>query len=297
MLFISLFRYSYQKRTKQDIDNHFRIMDSKKIDNRLVFTSVILLDIRVAEVLEKELLKHYQNHTKTQVINAFPSHTPINHSHNRTAINLLLNKVGQNRIDHARNMSKSLGFPVSEWFTTYGTSCPYNKRDSHMRGILFSHYQIWRDFYLQEKKFDHVKDRDVLLVFEDTADIAITNIKETLESEILNMNSDLKYFGWCHQSNSNNNHNSHHGVSSSSSCLYAYALQRSGVRKLISSIDFCGDSLESQILKYQNTHSDFNVSFPDPSYEQKLLSLENYQTSSSKGIFLEKFNFFDNLSN
>jgi hypothetical protein len=107
------------------------------------------------------------------------------------------------------------------------------------RGVAMPHYQIWADFLFQgsHKRGRDVliaSDRDVLLVFEDDAVIAVQNIKASLEREISNMSSDLLFLGWCY------------GRKCMPMCAHAYVLTRRGVKKILKEWDQCGNSLDSQ---------------------------------------------------
>ena len=139
------------------------------------------------------------------------------------------------RVDHAREMTANLPFHVDLWWSVYSRNCPGKNNKGNDRGVALAHHQIWADFDLQgrHKNGRHrsiASDRDVLIVFEDDAVIAVRNVTASLEREISRMSTDLLFLGWCY------------GRRVMPMCGHAYALTRAGVRKILSEWDNCSQA-------------------------------------------------------
>ena len=66
-------------------------------------------------------------------------------------------------------------------------------------------------------------DDDILIVFEDDADIAIKDLENTLREELGMMTTDILYLGWC----------SGRLARPVPLCMHAYAVTRRGARKMV----------------------------------------------------------------
>tara|TARA_A100001015_G_C14974347_1_gene706560 strand:+ start:707 stop:1759 length:1053 start_codon:yes stop_codon:yes gene_type:complete len=180
------------------------------------------------------------------------------------------------RLAHARQMILELPFPVVEWPPIFAGPCPQIK-DGHgtERGLAFAHYQIWLDFIhfdhdvllAAERKdfkgtysssdFSSIGSRymtsdkgtlykngipfledDIIVVFEDDADIAIKDLRNTLQEEFAMMHTDILYLGWC----------SGRLARPVPLCMHAYALTRRGARKLVKYFEPCGPAVDLQLV-------------------------------------------------
>jgi len=56
-------------------------------------------------------------------------------------------QLGRLRLEHVRNMSRELPFPLVYWPAVYSKPCP-QRRHGHKteRGLALAHSQIWSDF-------------------------------------------------------------------------------------------------------------------------------------------------------
>ena len=222
--------------------------------------------------------------------------------------------VGERGI-HARQFVKALPIAVVEWPPVFTKECPRHhlKRRHHgatERGLALAHYQIWLDFVF----FDHdvlaefnktkqeyasteyssvssvfmvapngtlykdsvpFSDDDILVVFEDDADIAVQDVDSSLRQELSDMHVDLLFLGWCEG----------RLARPVPLCSHAYASTRRGVRKLIKHFEPCGRALDEQFVimgknkwvSYRSAHKS--------SYDGKYN--ERYPTGNdkTKGLF------------
>jgi len=125
-----------------------------------------------------------------------------------------------NRVANARAMYKQLPFPVAEWPPVYTQSCPYVFPTKNTeRGLSLAHYFIWLDFiYFRHHAIHHNQsspqpfsfvngtffkygfpflDNDIIVIFEDDADIAVKDISNVMKEELSTMTTDILYLGWC----------------------------------------------------------------------------------------------------
>ena len=180
------------------------------------------------------------------------------------------------RSQNAKKMVAQLPFPTVRWTPVFSGACPYksNKRSAE-RGLLYAHYRIWADFVyfdpdVVEKSLAGIKDdiyenkeslymkgthvaakngslykhgslyrdNNILVVLEDDADIAVTDLHQALHEELSNMNTDLLYLGWC--------------VGRLAKpvplCTHAYALTLEGARKVIEHLELCGGAVDEQLV-------------------------------------------------
>lgn len=143
------------------------------------------------------------------------------------------------RVSHGRELAKEIPFPINVWWSIHAISCPVSRTRGNDRGVAVAHYQIWLDFHYQgsHKRGRDVltaSDRDVIVVFEDDAVIAVQDIKASLEKEISNMSSDLLFLGWCH------------GRKGIPMCAHAYVLTWIGIKNILKEWDHCSNSLDGQ---------------------------------------------------
>lgn len=133
----------------------------------------------------------------------------------------------ERRISNARDFIKLMPFPITEWYGTFTRPCPLQSKKSLQteRGVTLAHLRIWHEFayfdpvvvsaYQTKKKnikspdgvyeikddgtmyknSQHFQESDIMVVFEDDAEIAIHNINQTLVKELSNMGTDLVLLG------------------------------------------------------------------------------------------------------
>lgn len=209
------------------------------------------------------------------------------------------------RARHAREMYNSLPFPTIEWPSVFTKACPQFRQGHRTeRGLAFAHYQIWLDYIffdddvLQALQRKEVKgmytstawtstgavyaaaqngtlykngvpflDDDILVVFEDDADIAVVDHNTSLVEELTAMTTDILYLGWCDG----------RAARPVPLCAHAYAITRRGVRKAVQHFEPCGLALDEQLvimgknkwLTYRTVHAwsyknKFNSNYPKP---------------------------------
>lgn len=243
--------------------NH-TILESSIFAGKRVFGNIILIDLRLADIIGKEMEKN----NVTQKVNA--------------------RQNALNRIKHSKHTMAQLPFKINWWKAFLGTLCPHQRDDilPNARGVTLAHYQIWHDFVKQEEhNITGLSDDDVIVVFEDDAQIVVPDIVPYLEKEIKHMPYEWKYLGWCLESpDKQHNHNSF------AFCTHAYIMTRRGAKVMLPVIDWCGNTIELQMWDYISTHNDFSYGFPDRSFENYII-IPDYYKSFTKGLFVQKKGF------
>lgn len=183
-------------------------------------------------------------------------------------------EIAHIRTHNALAVVAQLPFPVVHWPPVFTQPCPYGKSKSKTeRGHFWAHLQIWMDFTffdhdvilaVQRKEFKGMYhstswssragsfsaaengslyknglpflDDDILVIFEDDADIASPDINATLKAELPKMNTDVLYLGHCEERSG----------SSGSLCSHTYAVTRAGCRKLRQHMRPCGLAIDEQ---------------------------------------------------
>ena len=188
------------------------------------------------------------------------------------------------RLEHAKAMTDQLPFPVDTWWSVYTQNCPQRKTKGNDRGVMMAHYQIWQAWAAQTRNQQQTgeaaeHDNDVLVIFEDDANIAVRNVTAALHSELSAMDKDLLFLGWCY------------GRRGIPMCLHAYALTRKGVQALASRWDSCSNEAidgqlkalagESNLFSWKKAAEDSYVADLRPGFEDN----PNYFT---RGIFVQK---------
>ena len=173
-------------------------------------------------------------------------------------------------------LQKNIPILLSQWPSIYTTPCPHFKRKNKVdRGHSFSHYQILLDFIyydydvinaVNNKEVKGIytstsysstssiftayengtmykdgilfNDNDIIIIFEDNIDIAISNLNDIIIDELKNMNTDIIFFGWCYNKNKNN----HIPL-----CSHAYGITRRGAKEVIANYNLCGQAIDEQI--------------------------------------------------
>eukprot|EP00596_Hydrurales_sp_CCMP1899_P004193 CAMPEP_0119039714 /NCGR_PEP_ID=MMETSP1177-20130426/9336_1 /TAXON_ID=2985 /ORGANISM="Ochromonas sp, Strain CCMP1899" /LENGTH=251 /DNA_ID=CAMNT_0007003925 /DNA_START=550 /DNA_END=1305 /DNA_ORIENTATION=- len=229
-----------------------------KFANTTVWAAMIQTDPTVAGVLGRDFHKVPQGVNGTAVDNAWA------------------------RVEHAKKMTVDLPFNVAFWWSVYAPNCPSRNAKGNDRGVSMAHYQIWADFEFQgrhKRGKDRLiaSDRDVLIVFEDDAVIAVKDVNASLEIEISKMNTDLLFLGWCY------------GRRGMPMCTHAYALTRGAIKKILKEWDSCtissidgqwktmvADGIFTWKKANQNSYKDLKEGFGDnPAY-------------FTRGIFVQK---------
>jgi hypothetical protein len=186
---------------------------------RTVYSAIINTDPKMAMVMGRDFHKVPQGVKGSPVSNAYQ------------------------RLDQSRRMTSELPFPVETWWSVFTSSCPHTTTKGNDRGVMLAHYQIWSAFAYRERQggirntmVEHDNDDDVLVIFEDDANIAVTNVTQALHSELSVMKVDLLFLGWCY------------GRRYIPACLHAYAITRAGARKLVDNWDICSnDAIDGQL--------------------------------------------------
>ena len=140
------------------------------------------------------------------------------------------------RLEQSRSLAAKMPFTVESWWSVYTQSCPNAATKGNDRGVMLAHYQIWSSFaYRPDRSIkglataDNDEDDDILVIFEDDANIAVNNVTRALQTELSVMKTDLLFLGWCY------------GRRYIPACLHAYAVSRAGARKLVAQWDVCSD--------------------------------------------------------
>lgn len=222
--------------------------------------------------------------------------------------------IAEQRELNAREMHRQLPFPVMEWPAVFTRACP-RFRNGHKteRGLALAHYQIWSDFVF----FDHdilsqaskhkdgsfkstsftstsslfsyengtfyrngipFLESDILVLFEDDADIAVVDIQEVMRDELSSMSTDLLYLGWCNG----------RLARPVPLCAHAYAVTRAGCRKLMNYFEPCGMALDEQfVIMGKNNWITYRVAHPW-SYKDRYNSHYPHAHDGTHGIFHQK---------
>ena len=97
------------------------------------------------------------------------------------------------------------------------------------------------------------KDGDILVIFEDDADSCIRGLNTTLAEELSAMTTDLLYLGWCEG----------RLARPVPLCAHAYAVTRTGARKLADNWEPCGLALDEQFVIFaKNNLLSWRTAFP-----------------------------------
>jgi hypothetical protein len=212
-------------------------------------------------------------------------------------------KLSEQRSTHAREMISNLPFPVVHWPPVFTKACPFSDSQHRTeRGLLYAHYRIWLDFVYFDNELlsesrnkteggftensesgyangtfvvskngtllkhgSPFRDENIIVIFEDDADIAVTDIHEALRRELTDMSTDLLFLGWCLGRLSR----------PVPLCTHAYALTLEGARKVIKYTEPCGLALDEQFvimaknkwITYRSAHTEnyvhkFNANYP-----------------------------------
>jgi hypothetical protein len=216
------------------------------------------------------------------------------------AQNLTATDIVHIRNEHARKFISLMPFPVIEWPAVFTRPCPSNSNGHKSeRGLALAHYQIWLDYlYFDPDVLNAVKhnsihgaytvtstsgtftayengtlhknghefhDDDIIVIFEDDADVAVLDANTTILEELHMMNTDLLYLGWCEGK----------AARPIPLCAHAYAMTRRGVRKAVQHYEPCGPAIDWQFvsmirhfdLSYRRVHgwsykNRFNSEYP-----------------------------------
>ena len=220
------------------------------------------------------------------------------------------------RSKNARDMIVQLPFPVVHWPPVFSKACPYSAHQHKTeRGLLYAHFQIWLDFvyfdpdvlekantnsikdlyeneesgYLKGtfvayqngslfKNGLQYKDENIIVIFEDDADIAVTDLHNALHDELSNMTTDLLFLGWCVG----------RAAKPVPLCAHAYALTIEGARKAIKYTEPCGRALDEQFVIFaKNNWLTYREAFQS-SYKNKFNSNYPQGGDGTHGIFHQK---------
>lgn len=225
-------------------------------------------------------------------------------------------KLLEQRSTHARGMISNLPFPVVHWPPVFTKACPFSDSQHRTeRGLLYAHYRIWLDFvYFDNELLDEsrktkegtitengasgyangtfivstngtllkhgspFRDENIIVIFEDDADIAVTDIHEALRKELTDMNTDLLFLGWCLGRLSR----------PVPLCTHAYALTLEGARKVIKYTEPCGLALDEQfVIMAKNKWITYRAAHTE-NYMHKFNANYPVQHDSTHGLFHQK---------
>jgi hypothetical protein len=118
------------------------------------------------------------------------------------------------------------------------------------------------------------RDDDILVMFEDDAEIAIKDVKNTLIEEFNDMDGiDLLYLGWCEGRTAR----------PIPLCTHAYALTRRGARKLIDHYEPCGPAYDWLLVNL--IRNKWLVHRPAHSFSYQANYKEGFSNGATRGIF------------
>ena len=191
------------------------------------------------------------------------------------------------RLEHSNEMIAQLPFPVEPFYSVYTQNCPSRKTKGNDRGVMMAHYQIWQAWDYQTRQY-HMSGNstaganDVLIIFEDDANIAVNNVTLSLYKEINTMNVDLIFLGWCYGNKKGQ----------LPMCLHAYAMTRKGVRAISSRWDVCSnDAIDGQLKHLANEPGPLFTwkKADDSSFKSDLKNgYEDNPQYFTRGIFVQK---------
>jgi hypothetical protein len=282
----------------------------KFIFNRTVFGAIIMSDygegnrdIAGNEVAEK----------KSKENNFTDNFTSLNGSSNTSMSAVKLSAI---RSKNALKMIGQLPFPVTHWPPVFTKACPFTKHQHRTeRGLVYAHYQIWLEFVffdhdvlqnLARKQFKGLYkstawssrsgafmaaengslyknglpfyEDDMIVIFEDDADIAVSNVVGAMRDELSNMTTDLLYLGWCEG----------RLAKPVPLCTQAYAMTRRGARKAIEYFEPCGLALDEQFVIWaKNNMITWRRAF-DANYINRFNDDYPQARDTTKGIFHQK---------
>lgn len=212
-------------RQQQDKDVNAVLQTKQRwavLGNRSVTGAMIFTDPNTAGLLGRDFYRVPQGVNGTAVANA------------------------QARVSHGKKFIEELPFPVESWWSVFAQSCPWRTTKGNDRGVMMAHYQIWLDWVYQGRRgVDKAvaTDRDLLIVFEDDAVVAVRDLPRVLGQELRDMTTDLLFLGWCY------------GHKRMPMCTHAYAVTRQGVQKMLAEWDVCStfsiDGQWAQMARHQ----------------------------------------------
>jgi hypothetical protein len=274
------------------------------IFNRTIFGAIIMSDYgeEVQDIAEIAVVEN--------------NSTSLDGSTHKSNTTITASKLSAIRSKNALKMIGQLPFPVTHWPPVFTKACPFTKHQHRTeRGLVYAHYQIWLEFVffdhdvLQSLARKEVKglyhstawssrsgtfmaaengslyknglpffEDDIIVIFEDDADIAVTNIVDAMRNELSNMTTDLLYLGWCEG----------RLAKPVPLCTQAYAMTRRGARIAIRNFEPCGLALDEQFVIWaKNKLVTWRRAF-DSNYVNKFNSDYPQSRDTTKGIFHQK---------
>lgn len=138
------------------------------------------------------------------------------------------------RLAHGKKFIAEFPIPVESVWSVFAQSCPWRTTKGNDRGVAMAHFLIWHDWVFQGRRgVDKTiaNDDDIMIVFEDDAVVAVTDVKAVLLQELSGMTTDLHFLGWCYG-----------GGRRMPMCTHAYAVSRRGAKKMVEEWDTCSTS-------------------------------------------------------
>jgi len=234
------------------------IGSGQRFANQTIWATMILTDPMTANILGRDFHRIPQGVNGTQIENAW------------------------RRVENGKKMTESLPFKVTFWWSIWTQPCPQTvtKSKGNDRGVMMAHWQIWADWIYQGKKGNDkniAKDYDIMVVFEDDAVIAVKNVEHSLNMELGNMNTDLLFLGWCY------------GRKYIPMCTHAYAITRSGAKKMLAEWDICSkESIDGQWKNMANEGLFSWQKASSKSYSDLKPGFEDNPHYFTRGIFIQK---------
>jgi predicted phosphohydrolase len=133
----------------------------------------------------------------------------------------------------------------------------------------------------QQTHLEEISNKDILIMLEDDAVVAIKDIQPVLEKELSSMTTDHLFLGWCY------------GRKYMPMCTHAYALTRDGVAKILKYFDTCYSHAIDAQLRHLAEQSVFTWRKPfDQSYHGNLKEgFEDNPNYFTRGLFVQKKGF------
>ena len=261
------------------------------------------------------IMSGYSNkeHVKKEKLESENTNTTVTAEKSRQKAAMTLSAI---RSKNSRNMIAQLPFPVVHWPPVFSKACPHSaSQHKSERGLLYAHYQIWLDFVyfdpvvLEKSKKGNVvgsyenpesgydkhtfiafengtlhkygsvyRKENIIVIFEDDADIAVVEIEKALRNEFNTMTTDLLFLGWCKG----------RYAKPVPLCAHAYAFTLEGARKAIKYIEPCGAALDEQFVKLAKNNWLTYREAHRINYENKSNSNYPVEHDGTFGIFHQK---------
>lgn len=246
-----------------------RLLDRYTVQDEIHGNSHYIPQVTVySAVITSVINKNAHNHQRDKKHNSHNSHS----SHNT---NTTEQESTITRAQNIQILRDVLPVPLTEWPAVFTRPCPtFLQGHSTERGVGMSHYQIWSDFvffdndvllarerekpeYLPGTPYSSISgrfrayengtlykndvlfsDKDIIMIFEDDVESVIDELNTTLAEELIAMNTDVLFLGWCEG----------RMAKPVPLCAHAYAITRAGAKKLMKYYEPCGKAVDEQFV-------------------------------------------------